>query len=114
MAGWLWKQYVSLNYYFEDPAYNYILTGAPLVGGIIATFSFLQKDAPLYRPGYIICISFICLSAASCVAYLLAVWYENRRRDRKATIMHPAAAAEIDEREEALLGDLAPTYRYNY
>ncbi|KAJ9299963.1 hypothetical protein DTO217A2_8069 [Paecilomyces variotii] len=84
------------------------------IGGIIATFSFLQKDAPLYRPGYIICISFICLSAASCVAYLLAVWYENRRRDRKATIMHPAAAAEIDEREEALLGDLAPTYRYNY
>ncbi|KAL2013562.1 hypothetical protein VTN00DRAFT_1087 [Thermoascus crustaceus] len=84
------------------------------IGGIIATYSFLQKDAKVYyRPGYIICISFICFSAASCIAYLVAVWLENRRRQRNVTVSSPAAVAE-EQHQEELLGDLAPTYRYQY
>ncbi|KUL82150.1 hypothetical protein ZTR_11077 [Talaromyces verruculosus] len=31
------------------------------IGGIIDTYSFLSRDAPYYRTGYIICISFCCL-----------------------------------------------------
>lgn len=87
------------------------------IGGIIATYSFLQKDAPEYRPGYIICISFICLSGASCVAYLAAIALENRRRERNATVMNPAAVSQLppeEQNQEELLGDLAPTYRYQY
>lgn len=78
------------------------------IGGIIATYSFLQKDAPLYRPGYIICLSFICLSGASCIIYLVALWHENRKRDRAA--VDPSIIPD----EEEYLGDLAPTYRYQY
>lgn len=66
-----------------------------------------------YRPGYIICISFICFSGASCIAYLVAVWLENRRRQRNVTVSNPAAVVEGQDQEE-LLGDLAPTYRYQY
>ncbi|KKA21914.1 hypothetical protein T310_4078 [Rasamsonia emersonii CBS 393.64] len=86
------------------------------IGGIIATYSFLQKDAPNYRNGYIICISFCALSGASCVAYMLAVWLENRKRDREVTVTHPDAAPSPEEREaeEEFLGDLAPSYRYTY
>lgn len=43
------------------------------IGGIIATYSFLAKDSPKFLPGYKICISFICLSAASCCLYAAAV-----------------------------------------
>lgn len=52
------------------------------IGGIIATYSFLSTDAPFYHKGYSICVSFICLSAASCCLYAAAVVYENRKRDR--------------------------------
>ncbi|KAJ5104981.1 hypothetical protein NUU61_002328 [Penicillium alfredii] len=80
------------------------------IGGIISTYSFLEKDAKVfYRPGFIICLSFICLSAVACIAYFFAVWYENRKRDRAA--VDPNA---ISEEEEEYLGDLAPTYRYQY
>jgi hypothetical protein len=50
-------------------------------GGIIATFAFLRKDAPAYESGYSICISFTCLSVASCIAYFVAVWSPNKRSD---------------------------------
>jgi peptidoglycan/LPS O-acetylase OafA/YrhL len=78
------------------------------IGGIIAAYSFQTQDAPQYRPGLIICISFICLSAASCVVYLAALRFENRKRDRAAV-----APATVNEEEE-FLGDMAPTYRYQY
>lgn len=90
------------------------------VGGIIATYSFLSKDAPEYRNGYIICISFTCLAAASCIAYLVSIWFANRQRDRQATVTNPEAAmsghlAEGVHRDETeILGDLAPSYRYAY
>ncbi|KAJ5145920.1 Major facilitator superfamily domain general substrate transporter [Penicillium bovifimosum] len=80
------------------------------IGGIISTYSFVTKDGVTdYRTGYIICLSFVCLSAVSCAAYLLALWLENKKRDRS-----PVDPAMIPEEEEEYLGDLAPTYRYTY
>ncbi|KAI9671550.1 MAG: hypothetical protein M1817_003602 [Caeruleum heppii] len=76
------------------------------IGGIIATYSFLSTDAPLYRKGYSICIAFICLSAASCAAYFLAVFAQNRSRDRSPTDLG------LTEYEKTEKGDLSPDYRY--
>ncbi|PYI10018.1 putative MFS transporter [Aspergillus sclerotiicarbonarius CBS 121057] len=81
------------------------------IGGIISTYSFLAKDAPLYRNGYIISLSFLCFSAACCIAYFVAIWTENKRRDRA---MANGAPAELRGEEEEVLGDLAVTYRYAY
>ena len=47
------------------------------VGGIVASYSFLMKDAPKYRPGYTIIVSFLCVSIASIVGYYVAVTAEN-------------------------------------
>ena len=79
------------------------------IGGIIATFSFLSNDAPYYTTGYSICISFCCLSVLSCCAYFVALWFENRKRDRAAVDPN-----SIPDDQEEYLGDLAPTYRDTY
>lgn len=77
------------------------------IGGIIATYAFLDKDLPFYKPGYSICISFVCLSAASCVAYFVAVWTANRKRRDG---LEKTVGLSDSEKEE--LGDLSPNYRY--
>ncbi|RJE22169.1 Major Facilitator Superfamily [Aspergillus sclerotialis] len=77
------------------------------IGGIISTFAFMEKDAPNYRPGYIISLSFLCFSAAMCILYVGACWWDNRKRDKAVT-------PELSEEEEELMGDMAPTYRYDY
>ncbi|KAF2679748.1 putative allantoate permease [Lentithecium fluviatile CBS 122367] len=38
-------------------------------GGIVATFTFLAKDAPFYRKGYAICMGAVCVSVVSTIAY---------------------------------------------
>lgn len=75
------------------------------IGGIIATFAFLQKDSPFFKPGYAICIAFICLSAASCVAYFFAVWSQNK---------HPAKSLDsgLSDYEQMEVGERATVYRY--
>ncbi|KUI64793.1 hypothetical protein VM1G_00713 [Cytospora mali] len=75
------------------------------IGGIIATYSFLSKDAPYYRPGHSICIGFICLSAVSSCAYAALITWENRRRER-------TVRATLTEYEKTELGDLNPAFRY--
>ncbi|KAB8078067.1 putative MFS transporter [Aspergillus leporis] len=79
------------------------------IGGIIATYSFLKKDAPEYRPGYAISISFLCFSAVCCIAYFAAVWHDNQRRDRAM-----ASGATVPQEEQESLGDMALNYRYSY
>lgn len=80
------------------------------IGGIIATFSFVVKNGVTdYKTGYIICLSFVCLSALACTSYMASLWWENKRRDDA-----PVDPATIPEEEQAYLGDLAPTYRYTY
>jgi hypothetical protein len=76
------------------------------IGGIIAVYAFLAKDAPKYIPGYSICISFICLSALSCLVYFTACWWQNRQRERS---VHDTSLTEYEKTE---LGDLSPDYRY--
>ena len=76
------------------------------IGGIIAVFSFLSKDAPKYVPGYSISIAFVCLSALSCCAYFVACSWQNRARERSARDI------SLTEYEKTELGDLNPDYRY--
>ena len=75
------------------------------IGGIIATYAFLSKDAPHYVPGYAICIAFVCLSAISSVIYLVGCIMANRRRESVTDIGQT-------EWEKTELGDLRAGYRY--
>ena len=36
----------------------------------------------MYRKGYSICLGFICLAAASCVAYAAALVWENNKKEK--------------------------------
>jgi len=76
------------------------------IGGIIATYSFLPKDKPEFKRGYSICLAFLCLSAASCCAYAVAVWSQNRSRDKAPRNL------SLTEYEKTEMGDLSPEYRY--
>ena len=77
------------------------------IGGIVATYSFISKDAPRYTKGHAISLGFICLSAVSCVAYYIAITTENRKRDNGQSKYSHAT-----EEERKMLGDLHPEYRY--
>ena len=77
------------------------------IGGIIASFAFLKKDAPKFTPGYSICISFTILSIIACSIYGAACIIANRKRDREGG---NEAGLTIEEKTE--LGDLSPDYRY--
>jgi len=76
------------------------------IGGIIATYAFIHTDAPYFKKGYSICLSFLCLSAASCCIYAVAVVAQNRQRDRSAKNL------TLTEYEKMELGDMSPDYRY--
>ncbi|KAK3374950.1 major facilitator superfamily domain-containing protein [Podospora didyma] len=76
------------------------------IGGIISTFSFVADDAPLYKKGYSICVSFICLSAISCIAYAAVLTRENKKRAKAA---HDVGLTDYEKSE---LGDLNPQFRY--
>lgn len=79
------------------------------VGGIIAVYAFLAKDAPKYITGYSICIGFICLSVLANAVYFIGLIIENRRRDRSSA---QARAALLSADEKTKMGDLNPDYRY--
>ena len=72
------------------------------IGGIIATYSFLQSDAPLYKKGYSISIGFICLSAVSCLLYALSITWENRKRSKNSD------ASELSDDQKVELGVSLP------
>ncbi|KAK3065963.1 hypothetical protein LTS18_002187 [Coniosporium uncinatum] len=76
------------------------------IGGIIAVYAFLAKDAPRYVPGYSICIAFVCLSGISCTIYYFACMSQNKRREKTAHNL------SLTEHEKLELGDLNPDYRY--
>lgn len=77
------------------------------IGGIIATYSFLEADKPFYTRGYSIGLAFTCLSALSCVVYFVAVTVENGKRSRGESKYSGAT-----EEEKRALGDENPGYRY--
>ena len=68
--------------------------------------AFLETDYPQYKTGYSICISFVSLSALSCVIYFVSVLTQNRNRDRNPT------DPRLTEYEKTEMGDLSPDYRY--
>jgi MFS family permease len=76
------------------------------IGGIIAVYAFLKKDAPLYVPGYAISLAFVGLSALSCLAYWIMCGMENRKRERAVRDVG------LTEYEKTELGDMSPDYRY--
>ncbi|OCH93577.1 MFS general substrate transporter [Obba rivulosa] len=78
------------------------------IGGIIAVFAFLAKDAPRYIPGYSICIAFIGVSVAADLTYFYIVRSENKRRDA----MQAKGDSGLSADEKKLMGDLNPDYRY--
>lgn len=77
------------------------------IGGIVAVYAFLKKDAPFFTPGYSISIAFTTLSIIACIAYGIACWAANRKRDREA-----AQGSDLTEEEKTELGDMSPDYRY--
>jgi len=83
------------------------LIGFGNCGGIIATFTFLAKDAPKYTKGYSLSLGFIGFSAVCCTIYFFALNSENRKRARGES-EHSGKSQE----EKARLGDLNPDYRY--
>jgi predicted MFS family arabinose efflux permease len=79
------------------------------LGGIIATYAFLSSDAVhFYRTGYAICISFTSLSAVACIAYLVCITLENRRKAKSVRNVG------LSESEKTELGDLNPDFKYMY
>jgi len=76
------------------------------IGGIIATYAFLPDDGPYFKKGYSICLAWLCLSAATCLIYGIAVVMENRARDRAPRDVG------LTEYEKTELGDSSPDYRY--
>jgi len=76
------------------------------IGGIIAVYAFLAKDAPKYITGYSICIAFMCVGGISCVIYFAMCYWQNRRREKSPTDLG------LTEYEKTGMGDLSPDYRY--
>ena len=56
------------------------------LGGIIATFSFLSQDAPLYHTGYSIIVLGLCLLAGAALAYTVGIHIENRKLARMGPV----------------------------
>ena len=48
-------------------------------GGIVATFSFLAADAPLYHTGYTICLVVTVVGIVAALLYFMLVWRENKK-----------------------------------
>ncbi|KAF2970567.1 hypothetical protein GQX73_g2984 [Xylaria multiplex] len=78
------------------------------LGGIVATYIFLDSDAPYFTKGYAVCLGFTVLSALSSTLYLISIYVENRRRAKTVTNIG------LSEYEETELGDLNPNYKYMY
>lgn len=105
-------RWVSVSFVFDFSSFDPCLRKTNLtlhignIGGIIATFSFLKKDAPKYTKGYSISIAFVILSALSCTAYFFMCNWANRRRNKSVRDVG------LTEYEKTEMGDLNPDYRY--
>jgi len=66
----------------SETSANSLLPGFGNIGGIIAVWAFLAKDAPKYITGYSICLAFTVISIIACIVYGVGCWAANRRRDR--------------------------------
>ncbi|KAF3022595.1 hypothetical protein E8E14_013591 [Neopestalotiopsis sp. 37M] len=78
------------------------------IGGIIATYAFIDTDAPYYVKGYSIAIAFTALSGLASVAYFVSLLIENRRRAKSVRDVG------LTDYEKSELGDLNPEFKYMY
>ncbi|CAN6663290.1 high-affinity nicotinic acid transporter [Trichomonascus vanleenenianus] len=81
------------------------------IGGIIATFSFMAQDGPLYLKGVSIGLAFSLFCVVLTTVYFLGVYYDNRAR---TTGKYLAKWEKMTEREKETAGDLRPEFRYTY
>ena len=61
--------------------------------GIVATFSFLSKDAPLYHTGYSICLGVTCLgvlAATACAGLVLLERKKLQVKEEKGEVQMPS------------------------
>ncbi|KAG5417853.1 TNA1 [Candida metapsilosis] len=81
------------------------------IGGIIATFIFLSKDAPVYKPGLSTCLAAVCFAMLTGVAYFFYCLHMNKI---KQTDAYKQKFNELPEREQVNLGDRNPNFVYLY
>lgn len=53
------------------------------LGAILASYSFLPKEAPHYTKGYATCLGFLCFAISCCGIYAAIITSENKRSLRK-------------------------------
>ena len=81
------------------------------IGGIIATFIFLPKDAPVYKPGLATSIAGVCFSILCSLAYFFVC---HRMNQVKQTDAYKQDFNAMPEREQINAGDRNPNFVYLY
>lgn len=81
------------------------------IGGIIATFTFLSKDAPHYTKGLAIGLAFTVCGIITIICYELAIMYENKQ---KRLGLMDERYEKMSETEKKVAGDLKPSFIYQY
>lgn len=82
------------------------------LGGAIAGFIYLSKDAPHYRQGHGILIGMITMSTCLSIFMTLYLRRENRRRD--AANKNPELYTQEEKDAEREKGDNASFFRYTF
>ena len=77
------------------------------IGGIVATYAFLAKDAPKFIPGYGVSLGFVGLSFLSSTLYFFGIMRANKIRRSTTSV----GLTEFEKQEK---GDMSPDYRYMY
>lgn len=81
------------------------------IGGIIATYIFLSKDAPVFVPGLATSIASACFAIICSLAYFFAV---KRLNKIKQSPKYIEDFEKLSEREKLLAGDKSPQFKYLY
>lgn len=81
------------------------------IGGIIATFIFLAKDAPVYKPGLSTCLAAVCFAMVTAIAYFFYCMHMNKI---KQTDAYKQKFNGLPEREQINLGGRNPRFVYLY
>lgn len=81
------------------------------IGGIIATFIFLQKDAPVYKPGLSVSLAAVAFAIVMMLLYFFSIYRLNKIKKSDAYIERFNL---LDDRQKLLAGDKNPNFEYLY